>query len=87
VITNTGTTTINSWTLAFTFAGNQQISSLWNATYTQSGAAVSLGSEPYNAGLAPQGSATIGFTGTYSGNNYNPTAFKLNGTACAVIVA
>ena len=67
-------------------SGNQQISSLWNATYTQTGEAISAGSESYNASIAPQSSVTIGFNGTYSGSNYNPTAFTLNGAACAVIV-
>jgi len=86
VITNTGTTTINGWTLAWTFPGDQKISSLWNASYTQTGEAVSATSQSYNASLSSGSNVTIGFTGTYSSSDVNPTAFKLNGTACAVIV-
>jgi cellulase/cellobiase CelA1 len=86
VITDTGSTTINGWTLAWTFPGDQKISSLWNATYTQSGAAVSATGQSYNASISPNGSVTIGFTGTYTSSDYNPTAFKLNGSACSVVV-
>ena len=84
MITNNGSATINGWTLTWTFPGDQKISSLWNATVTQSGEAVSTGSESYNATIAPSGSVTIGFTGTYTNSNANPTAFKLNGVACTV---
>src|SRR5207249_8008371 len=47
-IQNTGTNGITSWTLRFTFPGNQQISSLWNGTYTQSGEAVAVNNLSYN---------------------------------------
>jgi beta-glucosidase len=84
VIANTGTATINGWTLRFTFPGNQQVTNGWEATWSQSGAAVSSTNMSWNATIAPGTSRTIGFNGSYSGSNPRPTAFTLNSTACAV---
>ena len=83
VLTNTGTTSISPWTLAFAFGGDQQIASLWNATYTQSGASVTVTAESYNATIAAGGSVTIGFTGSYTSSDAAPAAFSVNGTACS----
>jgi endo-1,4-beta-xylanase len=41
-ITNTGGSAINNWTLSWTFANGQTISQLWNGSYTQSGATVTV---------------------------------------------
>src|SRR5512139_1632329 len=49
VMTNTGAAAINGWTLTWTFPGNQQISNLWNASYTQSSASVSVTDAGWNA--------------------------------------
>ena len=81
VVTNNAAA-VTSWTLGFTFPGNQQVSSGWNGTWTQSGAAVTVASASWNGSLATGGSVTLGFTGTFSGTNTNPTAFTFNGTAC-----
>jgi len=82
-IANTGSTGIGSWTLKFTFPGNQQVTSLWNANYTQSGEALTLTNESYNGSIPAGGSYVgVGFTASYSGTNSSPTAFTLNGTAC-----
>ncbi len=83
-ITNTGSATINGWTLRFTFPGNQQITQIWNGSYTQSGNQVTITNLSYNATIAPNGSVNPGFNGSWSGSNTNPTAFTLNGTACTV---
>ena len=85
-ITNTGTTAINSWTLQFAFANGQTITQLWNGTYTQSGSAVTVTNVSYNASI-PAGqslSSAPGFNGSWNGSNTAPTAFTLNGIACAV---
>ena len=55
---------------------------MWNATYTQSGEDVTAINESYNATIAPAGSVTIGFTGTFTSSDAAPTAFAVNGTAC-----
>jgi cellulase/cellobiase CelA1 len=83
VLTDTGTAPIDGWTLAWTFLGDQHIGSLWNATYTQSGEQVAAAAEPYNATIAPSGTVTIGFTGTFTASDSSPTTFAVNGTTCA----
>ena len=80
---NTGTATINGWTLAFSFPGGQRVGQGWSATFSQSGAAVTATNLSYNGTLAPGASTSIGFNGTHTGSNPRPTAFTLNGAACA----
>jgi hypothetical protein len=84
-ITN-GSTAITSWTLTWTFANGQTVSSLWNGAETQSGANVTVKNESYNGSIAANGTLPgIGFNGTWNGTtNAVPTAFSLNGTACTV---
>jgi endoglucanase len=82
-ITNSGTTAVNGWTLTWDFPGNQQINNLWNGSYTQSGASVSVKNLSYNASIpANGGSTSFGFNITYSGTNTAPTSFTLNGVTC-----
>ncbi|MBE3015109.1 cellulose binding domain-containing protein, partial [Microbispora sp. NEAU-D428] len=81
-ITNTGSGTINGWTLAWSFSGGQQITNSWNATVSQSGSSVTARNVSYNGSLAPGATTSFGFQGTYSGSNPNPSAFSLNGSAC-----
>jgi pectin methylesterase-like acyl-CoA thioesterase len=80
-ITNTGGP-LTSWTLTWTFPGNQQVTQGWNATFGQSGAQVSATSMSYNGALGTGASTSIGFNGSYSGSNAVPTSFAINGVAC-----
>ncbi|MGD0832779.1 MAG: Ig-like domain repeat protein [Terracidiphilus sp.] len=83
-IQNTGTTAWTSWTLTWTFANGQTITSLWNGIETQSGAVVTVKNEPYNGSVSASGSVTgVGFNGTWNGvTNAVPTSFAVNGTTC-----
>jgi hypothetical protein len=82
-IVNTGSSPINGWTLQWTFSGSQQITTLWNGVATQTGAAVSVTNESYNAVISPGGSVSnIGFTANLSGANSQPSSFNLNGAPC-----
>jgi hypothetical protein len=83
-IENTGTTAWTSWTLSWTFANGQTVSQLWNGIETQSGANVTVKSEPYNGSVAAGVSVTgVGFNGTWNGAaNAVPTSFAVNGTTC-----
>jgi cellulose binding protein with CBM2 domain/fibronectin type III domain protein len=83
VISNTGASTLNGWTLAFAWPGNQHITNGWSATYTQSGAQMTATNLSYNGTIAPGGNTTIGFNASYTGSNPAPTAFTINGTTCA----
>ena len=81
-ITDTGTSAVNGWTLAFSFPGDQQITSAWNAGTTQSGAAVTATNAGYNGTIAAGGNTSFGFQGTWTSNDTSPTAFTLNGNPC-----
>ena len=85
-IVNNGSTALSSWTLTWSFANGQTVTSLWNGNETQSGANVTVTNESYNGSIAAGGSYTgVGFNGTWNGTtNAIPTAFTLNGTACTV---
>ncbi len=85
-INNTGTAAWTSWTLTWTFANGQTISSIWNAAETQSGGNVTLTNLSYNGGVPAGGSvAGVGFNGLWNGaTNAVPTAFAVNGSACGV---
>ena len=82
-VTNTGTSTINGWTLAFSFPGDQKVTSAWNATVNQTGQAVSATNLSYNATIAPGGNVQFGFQGTWTSNDTTPTSYTLNGQPCS----
>ncbi|MEU2914950.1 glycoside hydrolase family 6 protein [Streptomyces massasporeus] len=74
----------SSWSLKWSYAGNQKVTSGWNAKLSQSGAAVTAANETYNAQLATGGSVSFGFQGSYSGSNAIPATFTLDGVTCNV---
>ncbi|GAA1286688.1 cellulose binding domain-containing protein [Saccharothrix xinjiangensis] len=79
-ITNTGTRPLAGWTLTYTWPTTwQQVSSGWNATWSQSGDQVTVTN---TAALAPGASTTAGFVGGYQGPNARPLKYFLNGTLC-----
>jgi cellulase/cellobiase CelA1 len=82
IINNTATA-VNGWTLAFSFPGNQTITNLWNGSYTQSGAAVTVKDGGFNANIPGNGgSVNFGFNLNYSGTNAKPASFTLNSQPC-----
>ncbi|WP_431879802.1 extracellular catalytic domain type 1 short-chain-length polyhydroxyalkanoate depolymerase [Micromonospora marina] len=81
-ITNTSTTAINGWNLAFTLPGGQTITGGWNAAYSPSSGAVTARNVSYNAVIPPGGSVDIGFQATHTGNTGRPASFSLNGSTC-----
>ncbi|WNV87103.1 PHB depolymerase family esterase [Umezawaea sp. Da 62-37] len=82
-ITNTGSTAINGWSLAFSLPGGQSITSGWSATYSPSSGAVTARNAVYNATIPANRSIDIGFQASHSGNTATPSAFTLNGSACS----
>ena len=81
-ITNTGSSAINGWTLAFTFPGDEKITDAWNGVESQSGENVTITNESYNATIAAGGNTTLGFQGTWSSSDAPPTSFTVNGDTC-----
>jgi cellulase/cellobiase CelA1 len=83
-ITNTGSTTVNGWVLAFRFGGDQMIGNAWGASPSQTGNAAKLASLPYNTTIAPGTTLSgIGLNGTWTASNAAPTNFLLNAVACS----
>ena len=83
-ISNTGSTAVNGWSLAFTLPGGQTITSGWNASYSPSSGQVTARNVSYNAAIPAGGSTTIGFQATHTGNTARPSAFSLNGASCTL---
>ncbi|WP_328758724.1 glycoside hydrolase family 6 protein [Streptomyces sp. NBC_00271] len=73
-----------SWAVKWAYAGNQKVTSGWNAKISQSGTAVTAANETYNGTLATGGSVSFGFNASYSGTNALPTSFTLDGVTCNV---
>jgi len=83
-VTNSGSSALTSWSLKFSFANGQAVTQGWSAKWSQSGAVVTAANEAWNGNLAAGGTVDIGFNGSHTGTNTNPTAFTLNGAACTV---
>ncbi|MFF7132610.1 PHB depolymerase family esterase [Streptomyces sp. NPDC008196] len=81
-ITNTGSTAINGWQLAFTLPTGQTITNGWGATYSPPSGSVTATNATYNGTIAPNASVSVGYQANHSGNSAVPSGFKLNGTSC-----
>ncbi len=81
-IANKGTTTINGWSLTFTFPGDEKITSNFNGGFSQTGENATLTNASYNGTIAAGASITDGFQGTWTNSVANPTTFAVNGTTC-----
>ena len=76
---------LSTWTLAFDFPdANQKVTQGWSADWTQSGTAVTAKNAAWNGTLGAGQSVDIGFNGSHTGTNNNPTAFTLNGATCTI---
>ncbi|MFY1674557.1 cellulose binding domain-containing protein [Plantactinospora sp. WMMB334] len=82
-ITNTGTSAVNGWSLRFTLAPGQTITSGWNATYTPTNGQITATNASYNASIPPGSSTTIGYQASHNGNDTPPNGFTLNGNTCS----
>ncbi|WP_236120672.1 cellulase family glycosylhydrolase [Cellulomonas palmilytica] len=81
-VKNTGTSSLNGWTLQFTLPSGQKLEQGWSGTWSQSGQTVSVTNAPWNGTLAAGGTVEVGFNGSHTGSSTAPTAFTLNGAAC-----
>jgi cellulose 1,4-beta-cellobiosidase len=83
IIANTGTTTVNGWTLGFAFGGGQKVVTSWAGDFTQSGSNVTLRPVHWTRTIAPGGRVDVGILGARTAGNPSPTAFTLNGSPCS----
>ncbi|MCK2214695.1 cellulose binding domain-containing protein [Actinomadura sp. ATCC 31491] len=79
-ITNTGTTTMNGWTVTFTLPAGHTLTGSWNGTVSVSGQTVTVRNVGYNGTLAP-GAATTTF-GFQAGRPSGDASFP-SGYTCA----
>jgi len=82
-VSNTGSSAVNGWSLVFTLASGQTITSTWNATISPTSGQVTAKNMSYNAAIAPGGSVSFGFQANHTGNTAAPSAFSLNGQPCS----
>ena len=81
VITNTGTTSINGWSVSFPWQGTGV--SMWNATSTVSSGTLTARNLSWNAALAPGASVPVGFTD--SGSFVMPATCTASTGPCQVV--
>lgn len=80
-VTNLGPA-VDSWRLTWTYAGDQQVTSAWNSTVTQTGRSVVAAGLGWNGALSTGGSAEFGLQGTWRSADPDPSDFALNGVSC-----
>jgi endoglucanase len=68
-VTNTGGVPLKSWTVSWTWTGSQKVTSMWNASHTQSGATVTAVNATHNGSVPAGGSASFGLGGAPGGGN------------------
>jgi endoglucanase len=73
-VTNNGSAAITGWTVTWTYAGNQTLSSGWSGTWSQSSKAVTVTNASWNGALSPAQSTQAGANFTYSGTNTAPAS-------------
>jgi endoglucanase len=81
-IRNTGSSTIDGWTLRWAFIGDQRVLLPVGASVSQSGASVTARDTALNRRIAPGRSVSFVFAGATSGANPDPGLFRVNGGAC-----
>ena len=68
-----GSAPVTGWTVQWSFADGQSISSSWNAEITTGNGSVSAGNTAYNGAIGVGASTTFGFVGTWNGTNSAPS--------------
>ncbi|MFD9979465.1 cellulase family glycosylhydrolase [Streptomyces massasporeus] len=66
-VTNTGSVPLKSWKVTWTWSGSQKVTSMWNASHTQSGATVTAVNAAHNGSVPAGGSASFGLGGAPGG--------------------
>ncbi|MGC0412518.1 hypothetical protein RKD32_005444 [Streptomyces sp. SAI-195] len=80
-VTNLGPA-VDDWRLTWTYTGDQQVTSAWNATVTQTGASVVAVNADWNGTVPTGGTVEFGVQGTWRSAAPAPDDFALNGSSC-----
>lgn len=83
-IQNTGSASVNGWSLVFNFPNAQQVTQGWNGVFAQQGSTVTITNASFNSVITAGATVYPGFNGSWNGSNSDPTSFTLNGQSCAV---
>jgi len=77
-LANTGTAPLGGWTVTWTFPGDQKVTNLWSAFFTQTGETIAA-HDPFdtNATIPAGTSASFGMQGTFTNSDAVPTSFTL----------
>jgi hypothetical protein len=81
-ITNSASA-ITAWTLQYSYAGNQRLSSGWDGNWSQSGETVAVTNASWNGTLAANASTTIGANFSDSGTNAAPASITCTGNGAS----
>ncbi|HZM84744.1 MAG TPA: non-reducing end alpha-L-arabinofuranosidase family hydrolase [Candidatus Limnocylindrales bacterium] len=73
---------VSGWQLVWSFTAGQSITQLWNGSYTQTGAQVTVRNASWNGSIATGGQISFGFNASAGATNPVPPSFALNGTTC-----
>ena len=73
-VTDNGSAAITGWTVTWTYAGNQTLSSGWSGTWSQSSETVTVANASWNGALSPAQSTQAGANFNYSGTNAAPAS-------------
>ncbi|WP_330466430.1 cellulose-binding domain-containing protein [Micromonospora zamorensis] len=77
-----GDTAVSSWTVNWTYAGDERVTNGWNATVSQSGSTVTARNASYNGSIPAGGATEFGVQGTFGASGGAPIGFSLNGVPC-----
>lgn len=83
-VRNTGTAAVNGWSLLWSFANDESVREMWDASGRQYGRIVTAANASYNRQIAADGSVRFGFNGSSRRTHTPPAAFTFNGVKCAV---
>lgn len=77
-LANTGTAPFGGWTVTWTYPGDQKITNLWSAFFTQTGETVAA-HDPFdtNATVPAGTSVSFGMQGNFTNSDASPTSFTL----------
>ncbi|MDP4500545.1 PQQ-dependent sugar dehydrogenase [Nonomuraea turcica] len=76
-VANTGTSTINGWTVTFTLPAGHTVTGSWNAAFTVNGQTVTARNAGHNGTLAASQSTTFGFQASRpNGNTQLPSGYQ-----------
>jgi len=72
-VANTGTAPTNGWKVSWSWAGNEQITNVWNGVLVSNGPPVTVANASYNGSISPGGNTSFGFQGTNLGSDPIPS--------------